>query len=501
MSFLYPRLLRVPARELAKQYRELSAAELAGSWTTSDESAVYVATGGDRVPAAKLADLRELVVDLAHSSGFPNEPSAQQKSSFDLALAVLLHSEMGIDPAEAAAGDIWAFLALIVLPDVAHWRYPNPPGDRVRGTDLTRHVFGRLWWRAYLIYAPEDEEPYAALTVLGEAAFDQIYARRTALGGSPHLVKSILRVWNSLDFQDFSRGVTGVSERAVLQDFLKRLLRLAPFVIFEAVEEQALVTELRAVAEEALSAMLVNAGMPEEEAVVRVAHVLTDAGSAPQISPLPDSVRTMRRRRDSSVSRSMFSLDPVASTEHAAAAEPQPIWQQVVPEVEPLQSYKAYEGQSFGDPRELGLRALADAVTEVVSVEGPVRAERVYRLITRLNGGRLRDNARTALVEATKYAKRENMIDAENHLGRNGFAGATLRLPDHPICVLRERGPRELDEIPEREIAAAVRMLQEAEPDVELDDVIKRVSLLFGYERCTRNVFEAIAESAARYPT
>lgn len=74
---------------------------------------------------------------------------------------------MRIAPAEAAAGDVWAFLALIVLPDVAHWRYPNPPGDRVLGSDLTRHVFGRMWWRAQLVYSPADTNPYSALDVLG----------------------------------------------------------------------------------------------------------------------------------------------------------------------------------------------------------------------------------------------------------------------------------------------------------------------------------------------
>ncbi|KFU76957.1 hypothetical protein BB31_33155 [Amycolatopsis lurida NRRL 2430] len=151
-------------------------------------------------------------------------------------------------PAEAAAGDIWAFFALVLMPDIAYWRYPNPPGDRVLATDLTRHVFGRLWWRAQLVHEPGESEPYAALGILGEAAFDQIYARRKALGGSPYLVKGILKVWRDLDR-------TGMDERDLLRDFLKRLLRLAPFMAFDALDERQLNAELWRTARDSVRAL------------------------------------------------------------------------------------------------------------------------------------------------------------------------------------------------------------------------------------------------------
>ncbi|MFF3400922.1 DUF6339 family protein [Streptomyces sp. NPDC002659] len=247
MSFLYPRLLAEQARPLFEEYRHLTIAELAGRVVVSHESAVYVATGGDRVSAARLQELRTGVVDLARRAGFPDESDRARNADFDLRLAALLHAEMGMVPAEAASRDAWAFLALVLLPDVAFWRYPQPPRDRVLGTDLTRHVFGRLWWRAQLVHSSDDSEPYSALKILGEAAFDQIYARRAALGGSPHMVRAILRVWKDLD-------LTGLNERETLRDFLKRLLRLAPFVLFDGIEEQALDHELRAVADESVDA-------------------------------------------------------------------------------------------------------------------------------------------------------------------------------------------------------------------------------------------------------
>ncbi|WP_307813538.1 DUF6339 family protein [Streptomyces sp. N35] len=247
MSVLYPRLLAAQAKPLFEEYRPLPIAELAGRVRFAHESAVYVATGGDRISTAQLRQLREGVVDLAKHAGFPDDSDRARNADFDLQLAALLHAEMGVVPAEAASRDVWAFLSLVVLPDVAFWRYPQPPGDRVLGTDLTRHVFGRLWWRAQLVRASDAPEPYGALEILGEAAFDQIYARRAALGGSPHMVRAILRVWKDLDLK-------GLNERETLRDFLKRLLRLAPFVLFDSIEDHALDDELRAVAEESVTA-------------------------------------------------------------------------------------------------------------------------------------------------------------------------------------------------------------------------------------------------------
>ena len=258
MSFLYPRLLAEQARPLFEEYRHLAITELAGRAAVAHESAVYVATGGDRVSANQLRELREGVLSLARRAGFPDDSNRARNADFDLQLAALLHAEMGVVPAEAASRDVWAFLALVLLPDVAFWRYPQPPKDRVLGTDLTRHVFGRLWWRAQLVHSSGGSDPYDALKILGEAAFDQIYARRAALGGSPHMVRAILRVWKDLD-------LTGLNERETLRDFLKRLLRLAPFVLFDGIEENALDHELRSVAQESVEAQRLSSTPTEVE--------------------------------------------------------------------------------------------------------------------------------------------------------------------------------------------------------------------------------------------
>lgn len=291
MSQLYPRLLPDQAKGLYTEHGDLSLSELRSRSRTSHDSAVYVATGGDRVSEQRLEELRDAVETLAREAGYPDSSSRSGNADFDQRLAALLHSTMGLVPAEAASREVWAFLSLILMPDIAYWRYPSPTRDRVLGTDLTRHVFGRMWWRAQLVHSPEDENPYASLRILGEAAFDQIYARRTALGGSPHLVKAILTVWNEVALAE----LTGLNERDTLRDFLKRLLRLAPFVSFDSIESSALEDELRATLRESVSAVLTQARGAELDAT-QVKTVVDAAFAGSPLAQAPPAPSAPVRR-------------------------------------------------------------------------------------------------------------------------------------------------------------------------------------------------------------
>ncbi|MEU4673839.1 DUF6339 family protein [Amycolatopsis sp. NPDC023774] len=253
MSVLFPRLLPRQAQALYDQYQALAIEDLEQQVALRHDSAVYAATGGDRVREKDLEKLRQAIVAAAREAGFPGRATTNDQTNFDRKIAVLLHQTSGLAPAEAAARDIWAFLALVVLPDVSFWRFEKRTDERFLAKDLTRHVFGRLWWRAHLVHDPDSTEPYAALTILGEAAFDQIYARRRALGGSPQLVRSILRVWQEID-------TGGVNATDLLKDFLKRLLRLGAFMSFETLEDERLAAEVRRAAHDSLHAFTTERG-------------------------------------------------------------------------------------------------------------------------------------------------------------------------------------------------------------------------------------------------
>jgi hypothetical protein len=252
MTTLYPRLPPGPARRLFDELKSLPVDQLRLRCATDHPSTVYTPIGGDRATPALMERIRDELLRRAFEAGYPTSPSIDARSGFDVAIARYLHAETDLTPAEAGSrdGGVWAHLALVNAPDIAFWRFSDPPGDRVLGTDLTRHVFARMWWRAHLLYdeASPDDDPYAALTVLGEAGIDQILARRKILGQSPYMFRAVLRVWRHVD-----RGE--LTERALLQDFLKRLLRLAPFIAFETLAEDQLESLLMTVVVDAQKAL------------------------------------------------------------------------------------------------------------------------------------------------------------------------------------------------------------------------------------------------------
>ncbi|MFF4650556.1 DUF6339 family protein [Streptomyces sp. NPDC001380] len=252
MAHLFPRLLPKAAADLREAYLGRSAEELRDRVDSSHPGVFYAATGGVRLPSERLSALRAAIVRAAEANGFPAPPGRKQAATFDVTAAEILHRDSGIIPAEAVTGDLWAFLSLVAMPDVAAWRYPDLHRDRVLGGDVTRHVFGRLWWRAHLVHDDEagPQDLYAALSVLGEAAFDQIYARRTSIGGSRHLVRGLLRVWEKVDVPRDE-----VSERDLLRDLLKRILRLQAFISFDSLSADDLAVELEVLVGESLGAM------------------------------------------------------------------------------------------------------------------------------------------------------------------------------------------------------------------------------------------------------
>lgn len=222
MTLLYPRLANAAAQALFDDIRNKTADVLVAAAATGHVGAFYAATGGIRADPDRLRTLQSLVRALAGDFGYPEHHVGRRINRFDNALAEMLHTKMDVVPAEAADRRMWAFLALVLLPDVAVWRFPDPPGDRLLATDITRHVFGRLWWRAELLVDTTfPEEPYALLDVFPERNFDQILARRRAIGGSPDLVRALAREW--------PRTWPGMNESDVLKDTLKHLMRRGAF--------------------------------------------------------------------------------------------------------------------------------------------------------------------------------------------------------------------------------------------------------------------------------
>lgn len=241
--FVYPRLPFAAASELFAERRGQTLEELRRDASPEQLKADYYATG-ERVPRSHLQILSESVRRLADELGFPGNCIGPAQREFDQSMPGLLHRKMRIVPADAAKEGVWSFLTLVVLPDVAFWRFPNPPEARLIGRP--RNVFRRYWWRAHVLGAGEG----GLAPSLGEDQHVQIEERRASIGGNPPLARTLAR-----EVLEYSHGTPNVSREALMRDAAKRLVRLTPFTCFEALSQQELTAQVGELVREAAAAL------------------------------------------------------------------------------------------------------------------------------------------------------------------------------------------------------------------------------------------------------
>lgn len=220
------------AESLLDEQRKLSVQQLSALAVTSHRQQEWHPTIPTRVTEPELQRLRDDVVGMATENGYPVLQPRGRHIPFDQMLAVHLYDRMGIVPAEAAAGGIWSFLAFVLLPDIAAWRFPDRHHDRFIGADLmigssNRHVFGRLWARVYVLGAE-------ASSGLGEDNVVNLFERPT-FGGDPRLARAIGETLISTIAT--SRVI---QSQELMRDAMKRLRRLAVLVSFGSLSDDQL---------------------------------------------------------------------------------------------------------------------------------------------------------------------------------------------------------------------------------------------------------------------
>lgn len=155
--------------------------ELSAQASPTHPFATYYSLAKERVSEDSLAQLRSDLLSLATELGFPDESTRDARREFDQRAAPMLDGKnMNLIPAEAADREVWNFLTLILLPDLAKWRYPNPNKDPRYNRWLgdARNVFRKLWWRQVVLGTELN-------SVLGEDEAVSIMERTTLAGQAP----------------------------------------------------------------------------------------------------------------------------------------------------------------------------------------------------------------------------------------------------------------------------------------------------------------------------
>jgi hypothetical protein len=248
--YRYPRLPASPATELVRQQAASPISTLRENASLDHPDAIYAPVGPTRAPEPHLQDIAGRVRAIAEEHGYPVDATQHQAADFDSKTASELYRQMQITPNEASHEGCWQFMACVMLPDVVRWRFPGKGGSRTsdeRFLGGVRNVFGRLWWRACMLYDESSDDPYHLLGQLNEDELVQLMERPGMVGDrrlTQVLVKEFLR---AIDKHDQGNRMT------VMREAQKRLMRLFPLICFPALPSAELQEMVEEVVAEALS--------------------------------------------------------------------------------------------------------------------------------------------------------------------------------------------------------------------------------------------------------
>lgn len=225
---LWPRMDRSTAEQRLAGLSEASGPEL--DITTDHYSFSGV---GRRAGRTEITALRDNIIEIATRYDFnvryrfdqDGDPGDAARSKFDAEVFSALPHLMPMNWSEGGSRDMWSWCAIALLPDVTHWRWRwRRQSDRWNlerwiGSDLTRHTWGRQWWRAVqLAETPE------LVGQLQEADFNQLTERADTIGANPLLVSTFAQCF--LKYVERS----GIPRRELLRDASQRLLREMYFI-------------------------------------------------------------------------------------------------------------------------------------------------------------------------------------------------------------------------------------------------------------------------------
>jgi len=230
---LFPRLPRNTIVELHHHHSGATGDALSRIWSTGNDQQFYTQTAGVRVSEVQLLELRSRIVGAAENSGFPGLRRQKEIADFDVECAKILYNESGVPMVEAMRADVWSFLSLVLLPDIASWRYPGLPFERINGG--VRDVFRRLWQRGFHIAAVAGfDTRWDLLSELSEDAFVQIL-ERPGLAADRRLSRLISEVWVEI------AGVVGKKRMENLhRDAVRNIRAIYPLICFETLDDESL---------------------------------------------------------------------------------------------------------------------------------------------------------------------------------------------------------------------------------------------------------------------
>lgn len=217
LLYNYPRLDTAAALEMIREQAGQPVGDLVSAARESHARVSWYPTARDQVPVERLRQIQTEARAIARVYGYPGVGRGRGLTEFDQQLGRLLFDRMDILPAEAAHPGVWAFLSLVLMPDVAHWRFPNlqAKDDYERLTGGDRNVFRRVWWRSYAL-GPELAEKLLEDEAVG-------IMERPSIGMCPSVARAVARQHIAT-----IEANPALARTQLMRDATKRLRRLSP---------------------------------------------------------------------------------------------------------------------------------------------------------------------------------------------------------------------------------------------------------------------------------
>ena len=211
---LLPRLPGPAAEGLIERFLEGPSNWVGFDPADLPEAVQFAATGGSRVGPRELLALRRVVEETARGNGFGTSGDRSSHARFDAELGALLGEMPILSSGEALRNDFWAFIAVALAPDIAHWRF-GEARDRYRGG--VRNTFQRLWLRAGALDRGEQHpRRWQLLEELTEDALVQI-TERPSIGADPVLARAVAEAWLRAGVRHAGGTMEAIMRRAAIR--------------------------------------------------------------------------------------------------------------------------------------------------------------------------------------------------------------------------------------------------------------------------------------------
>ena len=168
-----------------------------------------------------------------------------------------------------------------------------------------------------------------------------------------------------------------------------------------------------------------------------------------------------------------------------------------------LDEYESYDGPGGRDPRTASLATVSEGLIRIIAIEGPVVAKRAYDIYLRSCGiKRMGHDLKHTMNKALSRSIAEGLLVAEDERAKGGVIYSVVRTPGTSPIRLRDRGQRDLEEIPPSELQVVARRIA-LRHDMEFgtDEHLRAVLECFDLKRLTTQVRKTLEDSlSGSYP-